>query len=327
MVGGIHTLAAHDMTADEYRELFHLLGSVSTAAPDTSARKRATMLEQIAAGQRVQPYDRDSAERVPPGPPTVGRWRSLAVLRPDLAAELHPTRNGGLDPYALGPYSNGKVWWRGSDCGHEWRMSPKRRSRRRGCPICGRQRSIAANIARSRLPCPPQRSLAVRYPELLAEWHQTLNADLDPRTIAAGSDRKVWWCCAECGHEWHAAINERTRRRSTSHWPRGCPACARARHIARQAIRAIPSREHSFGALYPHLVSEWHPTRNGDLDPYLVKPRSERNVWWRCAQCGHEWQATPGSRSHSPRGGCRICAVTRAQRERRANARRAVGDS
>ena len=133
-VGGIHTLAAHDMTADEYRELFHLLGSVSTAAPDTSARKRATMLEQIATGRRVQPYEYAPAERVPPGPPTVGRWRSLAVLRPDLAAELHPTRNGGLDPYALGPYSNRKVWWRGSDCGHEWWMSPKRRSRRRGCP-------------------------------------------------------------------------------------------------------------------------------------------------------------------------------------------------
>ena len=330
-VGGIHTRAAHDMTAAEYRELFHLPRVVSTAAPDTSARKRVTMLEQIATGQRVQPYDRDPAERVPPAPPTVPRWRSLAALRPDLAAELHPTRNDGLDPCALGPHATAEVWWRGPDCGHEWRMSPKLRSRGRGCPICGRQRTIAASMARSQLPCSPERSLAVRYPELLAEWHPTLNGDLDPRTVAAGSERKVWWRCAECGHDWAAAINDRTRtptrrRSSLGGGPHGCPACARTRHIARQAKRAIPPRERSFGTLYPDLVCEWHPTRNGDLNPYLVKPYSERKVWWRCAQCGHDWQATPGTRTHSPRGGCRTCAVTRAQRERRAKARRAARD-
>jgi Probable Zinc-ribbon domain len=206
-------------------------------------------------------------------------------------------------------------------------MSPKLRSCGRGCPICGRQRRIAATIARNRLPCPPERSLALRYPELLAEWHQTLNGDLDPRTVAAGPERKVWWCCAECGHEWATAINDRTRRRSARRGPHGCPACARAQHIARQAKLAIPSRQRSFGALYPHLVCEWHPTRNGDLNPYHVKPYSERKVWWRCAQCGHQWRATPGTRTHSPRGGCCTCAVTHAQRERRANARRAVGDS
>ena len=106
-------------------------------------------------------------------------------------------------------------------------------------------------------------------------------------------------------------MNDRTRPR-----PTGCPACALARHVARQARRGVPAREASFGARHPHLVAEWHPTRNGDLDPYAIKPHSERKVWWQCAQCGQEWQATPAARSRSPRGGCRSCAASHAQTER-----------
>ena len=59
VVGAIHIRAAHGVTIEEYREMFHLLGSVTTAAPQTSARKRRTMLDQIASGERVQPYDLD----------------------------------------------------------------------------------------------------------------------------------------------------------------------------------------------------------------------------------------------------------------------------
>jgi hypothetical protein len=39
----------------------------------------------------------------------VRREQSLAVKRRELASELHPTRNGALDPYALGAASTRKV--------------------------------------------------------------------------------------------------------------------------------------------------------------------------------------------------------------------------
>ena len=54
MVGGNHTISAHDMTVAEYRELFRLNGNVSTVAPETAERKRETMLAQIASGERDQ---------------------------------------------------------------------------------------------------------------------------------------------------------------------------------------------------------------------------------------------------------------------------------
>lgn len=323
IVGAIHIRVAHGITLDEYREMFHLLGNVSTAAPHSSERKRRTMLEQIASGERIQPYDRERARRVPPGPPTVRRWRSLATLRPDLAAELHPTRNGNLDPFTLGVRSHRNVWWRGSVCGHEWQMSPNQRtSFRRGCPTCGKQRSIAATIKRNQQPIPAERSLAAVHPHLLAEWHPTRNPGLEPYAIAPGSERKIWWRCADCGHEWATAANDRTSIRTGRPRPHGCPSCARARNAARQAARSVPSRERSFGARYPHLLAQWHPTRNGKLDPYTIKPRSNQKIWWRCAECGHEWQATPAARARRPQAGCRSCASARAQRKRRGKSRR-----
>lgn len=264
MVGGQHLIAAHEMTLEQYREMFCLLGNVSTAAPETSQRKRSTMLEQIAIRER------DQSVLGPPSPPTVGRWRSLAVLRPDLMDEWHPTRNGELDPHRLGQHTHRKVWWRCRECGHEWQTSPNQRtSAGRGCPACGLRRPIAATVQRNRrFRVPRERSIAMVRPDLLGEWHPTLNGDLDPFTVAARSERRVWWRCGsgDCRQEWQAAVGDRAKRSGL-----GCPACGYRRAGQR---RALAERERSLGALYPHLLVEWHPTRNGELDPYAIKPAS-----------------------------------------------------
>src|SRR5918999_3790112 len=83
--------------------------------------------------------------------PTARPTRALARgPRPDLAAELHPTRNGKLDPFTLARWSVQPVWWRCASCGHEWRVTPQNRA---GCPRCSARR-----------PVPRERSLAVLRP-------------------------------------------------------------------------------------------------------------------------------------------------------------------
>lgn len=44
----------------------------------------------------------------------------LASVRPDLAAEWHPTKNGGLKPEDVTAGSSKKVWWKCKVCGHSW---------------------------------------------------------------------------------------------------------------------------------------------------------------------------------------------------------------
>jgi len=54
----------------------------------------------------------------------------------------------------------------------------------------------------------------------------------------------------------------------------------------------------------PKLLSEWHPTKNGDLTLSDVTMGSNKKVWWKCKK-GHEWEAVIHSRSIGR--GCPIC--------------------
>jgi len=56
--------------------------------------------------------------------------------------------------------------------------------------------------------------------------------------------------------------------------------------LARLLISKITA-EYNLGKLYPELVKEWHPTKNGQLTSYDVTPNSGKKVWWICNQ-GHE---------------------------------------
>lgn len=65
--------------------------------------------------------------------------------------------------------------------------------------------------------------------------------------------------------------------------------------------------ENSFARVHPELVSEWSE-RNFPLTPEDITYGSKKLVWWR-ADCGHEWQASPKSRSAGEK--CPICAGKR----------------
>jgi Probable Zinc-ribbon domain len=77
----------------------------------------------------------------------------------------------------------------------------------------------------------------------------------------------------------------------------GCPTCA----------GKVVTSKSSLQALFPAIAAEWHPTKNGDLTPQEVAPKSSKPRWWSCAACGHEWLAQVSHRS--ARGdGCPACS-------------------
>ena len=64
--------------------------------------------------------------------------------------------------------------------------------------------------------------------------------------------------------------------------------------------------ERILGNRHPHLVEEWHPTKNGDLTPFDVTFGEGRMVWWLCSKCGYEWDALISNRSNGK--GCPACS-------------------
>jgi hypothetical protein len=56
----------------------------------------------------------------------------------------------------------------------------------------------------------------------------------------------------------------------------------------------------------PDLIKEWHPTKNGKLNPRNVTCDHAEKVWWLCEN-GHDWEATVKSRMAGDR--CPICVT------------------
>jgi hypothetical protein len=125
-----------------------------------------------------------------------------------LASEWHPIKNGQKIPVDFTPSSHAKVWWQCTK-GHEWLAAINLRNKGNGCPFCSNKRVNRENC------------LATTNPDLAQEWHQEKNVLLTPNDVTAGANRKVWWRCRKCGHEWQAT--PATRR------GHGCKLCARKR--------------------------------------------------------------------------------------------------
>ena len=205
---------------------------------------------------------------------------SIAIKRPDLVAQWHPSKNGDMHPSQFSCGSNLKVWWQ-CEKGHEWETIIANRTGRKntGCPYCsGNKASEHYNLAEL-------------FPELLRDWCYDKNSNLDPKQLTPFTRQKVWWRCPK-GHEWLTGIVYRTRQNS------GCPYCS-----GRTA-----GIDNSFAALYPELSNEWHPKKNGNLTPNDVRPGTDRKIWWLCKK-GHTWEASLCQRTHNSKAtGCPYCS-------------------
>jgi len=63
---------------------------------------------------------------------------------------------------------------------------------------------------------------------------------------------------------------------------------------------------------FPTLLREWHPTRNGKLDPSTVTRGNSRAVWWRCTKDpSHEWRTSVAHRVYH-HSDCPFCSGRKA---------------
>ena len=216
--------------------------------------------------------------------------KTLKSEYPLIAKEWHPTKNGMLLPSDVAPFSNKNVWWKCPTCGGEWESRVATRSRGAGCPYCsGRYVLTGFN------------DLQTLNPKLAAEWHPTRNKDLHPTDVTAHSNKKVWWLCPVCGHEWEATIEHRS-------YGRGCPKCGRRTTAQKLTKKNLIEGVNDLKTLFPEIAAEWDHDKNNDL-PSDYSPFSMRKKWWICSR-GHSFEQAIASRT-SQKQGCPYCASTK----------------
>lgn len=142
---------------------------------------------------------------------------------------------------------------------------------------------------------------------ICAQWHPTKNGKWKPTNFSRGSGYHATWYCGKkelcgCYHVWDTPICNRTAKK-----PRGCPWCAgqkRCEHMMTETF--------SLQAKFPEIAKQFHPTKNGDLQPNQLSAHSNESVWWLCPNkcdmgCPHEYQTMVSNKTKGqgcPFSGC-----------------------
>ena len=175
---------------------------------------------------------------------------SLEFKYPELTEQLLAAGNQ-LDPSLIHPGTVKKFDWKCAE-GHIFNAAVRQRTLHdKQCPVC--------------------QSLAFNFPDLLDQWDFKKNSE-DPLQVPPGSNKKVWWRCAE-DHEWEAAIGSRVR-------GHGCPACA----------GLVPTAKNNFAVDNPDSAKYWDFDEN-DLPPSAYLQGSMKKCHFICEQ-GHKFSAT-----------------------------------
>lgn len=134
-------------------------------------------------------------------------FNDLATVRPDLASEWHPTKNGSRLPSEVTVSNGKKAWWL-ADCGHEWEaVVSSRTGQGVGCPVCSGRRTLAGF-----------NDLATLQPSVALSWHPMRNGTTTASDVNQYSNSSRWWLCDQ-GHEWESTVNNRSH-------GQGCPFCS-----------------------------------------------------------------------------------------------------
>lgn len=129
-----------------------------------------------------------------------------SIANSPLIDEWDWEKNKDIDPSLIPAHSNKKFWWR-CNLNHSWFAQASKRSFGRKCPYCSGQRVLKGF-----------NDLESQYPDVAKEWDFSKNTKR-PDEVTSKSNKKYWWVCSKCGHNWLTTIYVRTGMGC------GCPEC------------------------------------------------------------------------------------------------------
>lgn len=127
-------------------------------------------------------------------------------------------------------------------------------------------------------------SLGSLYPELIDDWNIEKNGVLTPFKIKPKSNKKVWWKCSKCEHEWQTSPAHRVVDKT------GCPKCV-ALSGSGSGTHMVITGVNDLKTLRPDIAKDWHTEKNNKIGIYVdnIREKSNKEAWWKCSACGHEY--------------------------------------
>ncbi len=131
----------------------------------------------------------------------------LATLCPEIVEWW--SEDNSKRPEECAKYSSFNAIWKCPNCKETFKREVRKHVSIMRCPFCVGSRVVVG-----------KNDLATKQPFLVKEWDYK-NNKYPPEHYSEYSNKKVWWVCSACGHEWRAMINNRSSK------GRGCPKCSK----------------------------------------------------------------------------------------------------
>jgi plastocyanin len=191
-------------------------------------------------------------------------FNDLKTLRPQIANQAYK-----WDPQTVTLGSGKKYEWICKKK-HIWSASTVTRVKGFGCPYCSGLFVI-----------PGKTDLASSHPTIAK-----LAFGWDPKTIKAGSNKKLQWICSK-KHIWSAPVA------SIAITGNGCPYCS-----GHQVLAGFNDLKSTHPKLAKELVSD---------DPTKISKGSDKKLTWKC-KYNHKYLAAVSARTGNSSTGCPYCS-------------------
>lgn len=275
---------------------------------------------------------------------------SLAEVAPEIAMELHPTKNGDLTAETVSAKSGKTLWWICPN-GHEYLSRPYSRvGLHASCPECAGTKvsfpekavfhyiraafqDAEANSKQGFLSSGkmevdiwiPSRSTGVEYDG--QRWHTNIANDCKKDQACLSANVRLIRIRESGCPDYQASRNVSLVKRSDHTYKSLDDAIVetlKMLEVDEKLIDVDTERDvleimsetranlgkKSFASTHQEIAAEWDYERNDGLRPEMFTYGSARKVWWTCPN-GHEpYQARILARSHG--SGCPVCGAKRA---------------
>jgi DNA-directed RNA polymerase subunit RPC12/RpoP len=205
----------------------------------------------------------------------------LETLRPDIAKEWHPTKNGGVKLSTIMVGTGSKHWWLCPE-GHEYESTVcdrTRNDRPHGCPYCSGRKPIAGVY-----------DLGTVCKEAYQFWDYDKNNTI-PSDYLPNSGAKAWMKCDK-GHSWNTTLLLFVRS------PK-CPYCSG---------KTLTKGVNTLSDLHPQIAKKWDYKKNGVIDIDKVSiGSSTKYYWWKC-ESSHSWMGAVHGMVNAKGKGCPYCS-------------------
>ena len=217
--------------------------------------------------------------------------KSLGKQYPDIAKEWDYDVNGDITPYMVMPGNHDLYGWVCSKCGFKWYRSVQGRTQGAGCRKCA-SKAKGKKWSEKHVKQYSFYSWCMdnKKEYLLDSWDYEGNNGKGPKDYAYGnSDDKIAWVHCKTKHKWYTTLPHRRLQGPDCY----CLECIENRR--KNSVRISMNKgkqtlkDWCIEQGREDILSEWDPCNN--LTPEDYTPGSHTKVFWKCNNCGAQYQS------------------------------------